>query len=139
LTPQTKANPEKQINFRSTVLASTAIELSYEMDQDARLTEGFLSFPPGANSLVEMRVLVGSGSAKKQITPINNSFIALDDATYPFILDTKVAHKEKVFVEISNYDEDNAHAVSAIISYVDEATISDEAQEQSTGRRRRGS
>jgi len=129
-----QAHPEKQINFRYSIAASTSIELSYEMDHDARLTEGFMHFPPGCNSLVEMRVLVGSGSARKQVTPINNDFIALDDATYHFVLDQKLERKEKVFVEISNYDQDNAHAVSAIISYVTEEAVPEESE---PSRRRR--
>jgi len=133
-----QTNPEKQINFRHTVEAATSVELSYEMDRDSRLTEGFMHFPPGCNSLVEMRVLIGSGSAKKQVTPINNDFIALDDATYHFVLEQKLARKEKVFVEISNYDEDNDHAVSTIISYTtDEEAVTSEEPGPSQDRRRR--
>ena len=132
------SHPEEQVNFRISIEAVTQRELSYEFDKDVRLSEGTMHFPPGCNSLVEMRVLMGTGSARKQITPINDQFIALDDAVFHFLLDQKLARKERVFVEVANYDEDNPHIVSTIISYIDEKTASDdEGQEQATGRRRR--
>lgn len=109
--------PSSQINYRYTIPAGAVRELSYEMKKDAILTEGFMHFPPGCVGAVQIRVLLERDKFGniKQVTPVNDDYVALDDATYPFVLDEEIEKGDKVIVQIRNTGA-NEHTVSAIIT-----------------------
>jgi len=76
-----------------------------------------MHFPSGCNALVQVRMLLGIGGTQIQVTPIDDQFIALDDANYPFIVDREVSKDDIIYVEINNYDSVNAHQISVIVTF----------------------
>jgi hypothetical protein len=115
--------PAKQINFRYNIEPSKGVELEYEITEDGWLTEGFMHFPDGCNALVHVRVRLGISGTIVQVTPIENDYIALNDANFPFLIDYQVHKKDKILVEIINYDSVNPHQISVIITWASERTL----------------
>jgi hypothetical protein len=90
--------------------------LEYEITEDSWLTEGFMHFPDGCNALVYVRVQLGISGTIIQVTPIEDDYIALNDANFPFLIDRQMRKKDKIIVEIINYDSTNSHQISVIIT-----------------------
>lgn len=115
--------PAEQINFRYDVPEATEVQLAYRLKKDGWLTDGFMHFPLGCNALVQVRMLLEIGGVLKLITPIENEFIALDDANYPFLIDRGISRLDRIIVEIRNTDEDNEHQISVIITWSSERVV----------------
>lgn len=110
--------PYEQINFRRTVDPLTGVVLRYELTRKGRLSSGFVHFPSGCNGLVYVRVLITSKKQYiKQVCPIGDEYIALDDANYPFHIDQPVEAGDLIFVEIYNHDATYQHTISTIITF----------------------
>jgi len=108
--------PAEQINFRYNLPASTGVRLLYRLKKGGYLMEGLMHFPAGCNALVQVRVMLGIGGQQIQVTPIDNQFIALDDANYRFIIDRRVSKDDIIYVEMNNYDAVNTHQISVIVT-----------------------
>jgi len=109
--------PSRLINFRYTVPASKGVELEHEIKEAGYLADGFMHFPDGCNALVHVRVRLAIRGTIIQIAPIEDDYIALNDATINFRIDEKVEVKDKILVEIINYDSVNPHTISVIITW----------------------
>lgn len=117
--------PEEQINFRYAIAAQTTAELHYRVKDPGMLTAGFIHFPPGCQALVRVRVMVGrkKGSEAIKITPIDDQYIALDDANYSFNLNQKVYRGDNIIIQLGNYDKDNPHTITVLLSKVKDLTV----------------
>lgn len=109
--------PSEQINIRYDCPASTGVVLRWEIRKDGWLTDGFMHFPPGCNALVQVRMMLETGGRRIEVTPIQNQFIALDDANYAYPIDIEVKMRDAVVVEINNYDAVNPHQISVIVNW----------------------
>lgn len=119
------------INFRRNVLAGTGVELRYQMKRKGWLTTGLMHFPAGCNSLVQVKVSLirrETPLVKEEIAPIDELFIALDDTTFPFIVDQKVTLNDEIVVEIANTDGANPHQISVIMTWASIRSIPEIAE-----------
>jgi len=99
-----------QLNFRKTVQPLTE---EYEVKPSpvtGIIKQVTIHFPPGCNSLVEVKVFHGS----KQIVPEKGG-VALDDATPSFILEEKVNLGDSIRVDYVNHDDTYDHTISVIV------------------------
>lgn len=109
--------PSEQINIRHDCPDSTGVVLRWEIRKDGWLTDGFMHFPPGCNSLVQVRMMLETGGRRIEVTPVRNQFIALDDANYAYPIDIEVRKRDAIIVEINNYDSVNSHQISVIVNW----------------------
>ena len=109
--------PSEQINIRYDCPKSTGVVLRQEIRKDGWLTDGFMHFPPGCNALVQVRMMLETGGRRLEVTPIQNQFIALDDANYVYPIDIEVKMRDAIIVEVNNYDSVNAHQISVIVNW----------------------
>jgi hypothetical protein len=112
--------PAEHINFRYTVPAATGVQLAYRLKRSGWLRTGFIHFPSGCNALVYVRVLLEAKGVLRQLAPIENEYIALDDANFPFEINTQIAKDERIIVDIENYDDTFPHQISIIIAWASE-------------------
>jgi len=133
--------PSEQINFRETVPAGTAYLLSYQFLKNGILTGGFMHFPPGCNAVVLVRIMLQldrKGNVQ-QMTPVDDKYIALDQANWEFTLDEAVKKEDKVLVEMINQGAQE-HQISVIVTqeYPSPAQVVEERKRESERRRLRG-
>jgi len=103
-----------QLNFRKTVAALTQEEESKSVPATGIVKQIVVHFPPGCNSLVEVKVFHGS----KQILPEKGG-IALDDATVPFGANEPVKVGDIIKVVWINHDDTYEHTISVVV-YIEE-------------------
>lgn len=98
------------LTFRKTILAAQSDEQDRRVGVKGIIIAAFMHFPPGTNGLVEVRIVLGGTDA---IVPSQeNTFIALDDETFPATgLSIPVSPGSIVRVEWFNYDGAFAHTV----------------------------
>lgn len=130
--------PSEQINFRETVPAGIAYLLSYQFLKDVHLTSGFVHFPPGCNAVVLVRIMLQLGRKGNviQTTPIDDKYIALDDANWAFTLDEHCRKEDKVLVEMINQGAQE-HQISVIVTqeYPSPERMVEERKKESERRR----
>jgi len=102
------------LNFRKTIPPLTQEEESKPSPATGIIKQIVLHFPPGCNSLVEVKVYHGS----KQILPEKGG-IALDDATPTFGANEPVKIGDDIRVVWINHDDTYEHTISAIV-YIEE-------------------
>lgn len=76
-----------------------------------------MHFPPGCNSVVLVRIMLQldrKGNVQ-QMTPVDDKYIALDDANWEFTLDERVKKEDKVLVEMINQGAQE-HQISVIVT-----------------------
>ncbi len=107
----------EQINFRRAVAAGVAVRLAHRNQKAGRLTGGLFSFPDGCNNAVQVRILISSPSLGgiRQVTPIANAYIALNDANWEFTLDEAVLKDDLILVDIRNTGAE-AHTISVVVT-----------------------
>lgn len=96
--------PSEQISFRHEVPAATSLRLSHRNRKPGKLTGGFMHFPPGCNAVVQVRILISSPSLGgiRQMTPIQDQYVALDDANWEFTLNEEVLKDDLILVDMRN-------------------------------------
>ena len=107
-------------DLRSLVLPFTKQVAAATMDLAVRrcavegqIIAAYLHFPPGANALVEVRILLASRRGEVQVVPTpSETFIALDSVTFPAEnLFVPVEVGDDIRVEWWNFDGANPHRV----------------------------
>jgi hypothetical protein len=58
-----------------------------------------------------------------EVVPIDDDYIALNNANYPFVIDREVKVKDKILVDIINYDSTNAHKISVIVTWSSDRVV----------------
>jgi len=99
------------LNFRKTVQPLTSEYEIKPSTYDGVIKEIIVHFPPGCNSLVEVKVFHGT----TQILPEKGG-IALDDATQGFIIEREVRSGDPIRVEWINHDDTYEHTISVIVN-----------------------
>lgn len=109
--------PSEQINFRYEVSAGTSLRLAHRSRKPGRLTGGFMHFPPGCNAVVQVRVLISSPSLGgiRQVTPIQDQYVALDDANWEFTLDEEILKDDQILVDMRNTGAQD-HQITVIVT-----------------------
>lgn len=103
------------IPFRKRVNSLSTAEEEHRVPVDGILTSVIMHFPPGTNSLVEVRVLYFINKNKFFVVPsLDDSFIAMDGTTHPFPVNLPVVMDGKLRVEFKNYDGKFEHSVSVV-------------------------
>lgn len=111
-----------QLPFRKEVAALQGVKLVTEVNFSGYIRSVLIHWPGGCNALVEVRV----GLRGEQIVPTESGeFVALDDATImfppsPMMFDKQIVGGERIWVEIKNGDNSNAHTISVIV-FIEEA------------------
>lgn len=108
---------KEAINFRTEVEAGYAVRLAHKNKKSGKLTGGFMHFPPGCNAVVQVRLLVSSPTAgqERQIIPIQDEYIALDDSQWEFELDEIVLKGDDILVDIRNTGAAD-HKISVVVT-----------------------
>lgn len=104
--------PQKLVVFRQTISALQGIQERQLIKNLKIIKTVTIHWPDGCNSLVE--VAVGYGS--KRLMPEEGYYIALNDATITWVVNTE-SDSKYLWVEIKNGDSANAHIISVIVSY----------------------
>jgi len=102
-----------QLNFRKTVQPLTKEYEVKTLEEYGTIKQITVHFPPGCNSLVEVKVFHGT----RQVLPDKDG-IALDDATPTFTIERDVNLGDPIRVEWINHDDTYEHTVSVIVSTV---------------------
>ena len=102
-----------QLNFRKTISALTEEEEIKYSPFTGTIKQVIMHFPPGANSLVEVKVYHGS----KQIVPEKGG-VALDNATPTFMIEEPVREGDAIKVVWINHDDTYEHTISVIVGIV---------------------
>ena len=109
--------PAELILFRRNLAPLQGLTLTWRVQQDGYLLDGYFHFPPGSNGLVDCAISIEiSGSIQAKI-PVGGAFLALDDALLPFLIDRKVSQGDIVTVEMNNYDAGNPHLIHVPITW----------------------
>ena len=100
-----------------------------------------MHFPPGCNSVVLVRIMLQldrKGNVQ-QMTPIDDQYIALDQANWEFTLGDNVKKEDKVLVEMINQGAQE-HQITVVVTqeYPSPEEMMKERKEESERRRLRG-
>lgn len=106
-----------QMNFSKTVGALTEESQTQTVQWNGKIDQIHISFPPGANSLVDVAVWHGT----KQILP-EKGYIALDDITPNFFFNESVSVGDHITVKWINTDNTFPHTISVIVNVMEEPT-----------------
>ena len=115
---------KEAINFRYEIGAGKRVRLIHRNRKSGRLTGGFMHFPPGCNAVVQVRILVAGPASgqERQIIPIQDEYVALDDANWEFELDEDIIKDDNILVEMRNTGG-SKHQITVIVTrYSDEPT-----------------
>jgi len=102
-----------QINFRKTVQPLTEESMVKTSPITGTIKQVTMHFPPGCNSLVEVKVYHGS----KQIVPEMGG-IALDNATPTFIVEEPVKQGDAIKVFWINHDDTYEHTITVVVGII---------------------
>jgi len=104
----------KQINFSEEVNPLEGVIIQERCPLNGKITAVTMSFPPGANQLVD----IAFGHESNRVCP-DIGFINLDDATptYPGI-EEDVRKNERLWVEIRNTDDTYPHRITVLVVVV---------------------
>jgi hypothetical protein len=105
----------EHVPFQQAVPALQGYTLQDVVPVTGKITQITVHFPNGCNALVNVAVFWKN----TQILPIAG-FLALNDTTPQFFVNTPVQKNDPLIVQINNGDAANAHTVSVVIS-VEEA------------------
>lgn len=97
------------INLRAVVPANAEAFVSDDVRVKGAVTRITMHFPAGANSLVDVAVMVEN----EQVLPVQGN-IALDDATPTFSVFRPVDTNDVVGARIRNADGANPHTITVI-------------------------
>lgn len=99
--------------FSKAVAALTKEEEKHSAGFDGVITNAYLHFPPGPNTLVDVRIVVeGRGGERYVVPSLADRFIALDNVTLPVNdINFPVEATDTIRVEWWNYDGANPHRV----------------------------
>jgi len=103
----------RQINFRREVDPTTGITIQEDAPIDGIITGVTAHFPPGANSLVGVKV----SKENTQIVPQTGE-VRLDDATPVWDCWEAVEKGKTISTIINNYDSANSHKISVIVTII---------------------
>lgn len=101
----------EHLRFQQVVPALQGMTLQDQVPMHGRITQITVHFPNGCNALVDVAV----SHKSSQVLPVSG-FIALNDTTTQFPLDTKVQQGDDLTVQINNGDAANPHAITVVIS-----------------------
>jgi hypothetical protein len=105
--------PEEQvkirvINFRETVVQSTAVLLSQPSPVEGKILEATFHFPPGCVALVDVAFGVLRGSRWESIVPDKaletGTFLALDNTLKSYPVNEPIEAGQRIWVYIRNRD-----------------------------------
>lgn len=102
---------ERTLNFRETVLASQGVAVTQQFIFAGRITQVMFHFPPGTNGLVQLRLYKNQEPFYPQ-----KGFIALDDATPVYYVESDYYKNEPLTFEVQNTDGINPHTVSCSVT-----------------------
>jgi len=107
----------EQINFRYEIEEGTTVRLGFRIRKPGKLTKGFMHFPDGCVSAVLVRMLISSKHAGgiRQVCPVGQNFIALNDSEWEFTLDEWVVKEDVILVDMENQGQE-PHQISVIIT-----------------------
>lgn len=101
---------ELQVSFRETVLPGQGILVEDYFTFAGKITQVMMSFPPGCNNLVLVRLLKDRVSLYPK-----TGFLAFDNASpvYPTYIDYYA--REPLGFEVQNQDAANSHTISCTV------------------------
>ncbi len=102
--------------YRKTVASATRDSQQRRVPLTGILRDVFFHFPAGPSFLVDVRLLLRTGHAERQIVPEEiDTFITLDDSFMPLVdLTVPVVVGSNLIVEWSNTDDTYSHTVPVI-------------------------
>lgn len=103
-----------QLVFKKTINALSEDSLNQSSTTTGTISEIVTHFPPGANSLVDVRVFHGT----KQILP-DNGYLSLDNASPTFSMNEPYDSGNNIRVEWINTDSTFAHTVTVVVNIVE--------------------
>jgi len=107
----------KTLTLRKTVPALTHVYEDIRVPVDGIITNVFMHFPPGANALVDVRLLYRVDGHEYYVVPsIDDKFIALDDFTPSFPTSFPVEEGKVLRGDWWNYDSANPHTIPIIVT-----------------------
>ena len=107
----------RQLPFRRAVSSGKGVRLSTKIEYNGYIRAVLIHWPDGCNSLVEIRVGVGT----TQIVPTEDGeYLALNNATIifppsPMMFNEKVVGGNRLWIEIKNGDDTESHTVSVVV------------------------
>ena len=107
----------EQINFNYEIPAGQGVRLAHRNKKEGKLTGGLFHFPDGCNGVVQVRILISAPTLGgiRQITPINNDFISLNDAAWEFTLEEQLKKNDEILVDMQNNGAE-AHTISVVVT-----------------------
>jgi hypothetical protein len=102
----------EQVNFRQVLAALQGVRLTEIVPIDGIITSISLHFPLGCAALVNIAV----GYQTKQILPMMQGFVALDNATPVYPINERVKKNDTLWCVMTNGDAINAHTPTVAIT-----------------------
>lgn len=113
-----REKPPYVISFRKSVASLEKTSEKHRVPFKGKISTVEIHFPPGCESLVDVRLLHYCGGSKKCVVPsVEDKYIALDDDTFK-IVDRNFPAQEgdTLVVEYLNYDGGYPHTISVDVS-----------------------
>lgn len=113
--------PAEVLNIRQVAASQQGYVLSEQIVKDGYLSKGYIHYPPGCIGLVYVRVSVAVDGSFKAVAPRSDTergqpqYIALDNFTVPFPIELNVSKRDRMQVEIINYDIVNPHTITVLV------------------------
>lgn len=112
--------PSQILTFKQTAAALSEASEEHRVNNDGKVSQIVMHFPPGCSGLVDVRLRYFQGTMPTNLFPSQDEqYIALDAATPNYSdINFTVKHGDTVKMEVKNYDGLNSHTISSQVVIV---------------------